>query len=118
MHKLLRIDWDIIAGIVAAVAAIVLHLLHVAESAVLLTIILVLLALLLLRSLRGEHRMDVLTDAASRAEGLLRELQTSLSPPRRYPYRTAPVRQGKRTLYQGRPRRNDLVQCLLLDVFS
>ena len=81
MHKLLRIDWDIIAGIVAAVAAIVLHLLHVAESAVLLTIILVLLALLLLRSLRGEHRMDVLTDAASRAEGLLRELQTSLSPP-------------------------------------
>ena len=81
MHKLLRIDWDIIAGIVAAVAAIVLHLLHVAESAVLLTIILVLLALLLLRSLRGEHRMDVLTDAASRAEGLLREVQTSLSPP-------------------------------------
>lgn len=81
MQKLLRVDWDIVAGIVAAVAAIVLHLLHVAESAVLLTIILVLLALLLLRSLRSEHRIDGLTDAASRTEGLLREVQTSLRLP-------------------------------------
>ena len=47
LNKLLRFDWDIIAGITAAVIAIVLHLLHVVEVDVLFTLILVLLALLL-----------------------------------------------------------------------
>lgn len=81
MRRLLRLDWDVIAGIVAAVAAIVLHLLHVAEAGVLLTIILVLMAVVLLRSLRNEHRAELLTDAASRMEGALRDIQAALNPP-------------------------------------
>ena len=31
MKGLLRIDWDVIAGIAAAVIAIVLHLLHIVD---------------------------------------------------------------------------------------
>jgi hypothetical protein len=81
MGRLLRLDWDVVAGIVAAVAAIVLHLLHVAELGVLLTILLVLMAVLLLRSLRGEHRADLLTDAVSRTEGFMQDVKAALNPP-------------------------------------
>lgn len=81
MQRLIQLDWDVVAGIVAAVAAIVLHLLHVAETGVLLTIILVLMAVLLFRSLRSEHRADLLTEAASRTETVMRDLQAALTPP-------------------------------------
>lgn len=55
MKKLLRFDWGIITGIIAAVIAIVLHLPHIVEVDVLFTIVLVLLALLLIRGLRRVH---------------------------------------------------------------
>lgn len=81
MRRLLQLDWDVVAGIVAAVAAIVLHLLHVAETGILLTITLVLMAVLLLRSLRSEHRAELLTDAVSRTEGVMRDIQAALNLP-------------------------------------
>ena len=55
LRRMLGLDWDAIAGIIAAVVALILHLLHVIESDVLLSIALVLLALLFIRDLRRER---------------------------------------------------------------
>ena len=49
MHRMLKIEWDAVAGVLAAVIAIVLHLLHVIEAEVLSVITLVLLAAMFLR---------------------------------------------------------------------
>jgi len=53
----IQIDWDAIAGIIAALIAIVMHYLHALEVDVLLMITLVLLALLFIRDLRSESRV-------------------------------------------------------------
>ena len=59
MKKILKYDWDAIAGIIAAVAAILMHFLHLVDADILLMIAVVLIALLFLRDLRrerhGEH---------------------------------------------------------------
>jgi hypothetical protein len=81
MKQLLRLDWDIIAGIAAAVLAIVLHLLHVVEPELLYTITLVLLALLLLRDLRRENADERLVEIVHRMQGELREVRASVEPP-------------------------------------
>lgn len=81
MNRLLRIDWDIIAGIAAALLAIVLHLLHIVHLDVLFTIVLVLLALLLLRDLRRESHDERLSQQIEQIRGSLREVQLSLQPP-------------------------------------
>jgi len=46
LKKILSVDWDAIAGIIAAVSAIVMHFLHVIDEEVLITITVVLIALL------------------------------------------------------------------------
>ena len=81
MKRLLRFDWDIIAGIAAAVIAIVLHLLHVVEIDVLLTIVLVLLALLLIRDLRRESHDEHLAESVQRMKVSVEEVQMALEPP-------------------------------------
>ena len=74
-------EWEAVAGVVAAVIALILHLLGVVDQGVLLTVMLVLLALLLLGAVRGQSRQE-------RAEGTLRAvaldvegLRTALTPP-------------------------------------
>lgn len=81
MNKLLRFDWDIIAGIAAAVLAIVLHLLHVVEVDVLFTIVLVLLALLLIRDLRRESHDEQIANTVQQMKASVQEVQLSLEPP-------------------------------------
>ena len=81
MNKLLRIDWDIIAGIAAAMMAIVLHLLHIVETDVLLTIVLVLLALLLFRDLRRESSDEQVAHAVEQTRTTLQDLHQALEPP-------------------------------------
>jgi hypothetical protein len=81
MKRLLRLDWDIIAGIAAAVIAVVLHLLHIAHGDLLLTITLVLLALLLFRDLRREEHDDTLSGAVQKLSHSVAEIQHSLTPP-------------------------------------
>ena len=81
MKRLLRLEWDIIAGIAAAVAAIVAHLLHVVELDVLITIVLVLLALLLLRDLRRENQDDRLAAAVQEVKSTAQDVQAALTPP-------------------------------------
>lgn len=81
MRGLLRFDWDVVGGIIAAVLAIILHLLHVAEEGILLTIVLVLLAFLLLRSLRGEHRVETLAESVAAVESSVRDIRAGITPP-------------------------------------
>jgi len=81
MKQLLRLDWDVIAGIAAAVLAIVLHLLHVVDVDVLFTVALVLLALLLIRDLRREGLDEHLTDSVSKITAGLHDVQAALTPP-------------------------------------
>lgn len=59
-RRLLRIDWDVVAGIIAAIVAMLLSFMGLVSEAVGVGIILLLCALLLTRDLRGEareHRM-------------------------------------------------------------
>lgn len=81
MNRMLRIDWDIVAGIAAALIAIVLHLLHVVHVDVLLTIMLVLLALLLIRDLRRESHDEHLGESVKQIKSGLQEVQLSLELP-------------------------------------
>ena len=81
MKKLLRLDWDIIAGITAAVLAIVLHLLHFVDVDVLLTIVLVLLAVLLFRDLRREWHDDHVAESMKHVTACIQEVQLSVKLP-------------------------------------
>lgn len=81
MKQFLRIDWDIIAGVLAAVIALVLHLLHIADVDVLFTIVLVLLALLLIRDLRRESLDERLTETVQETKAAVEEVRLSIQPP-------------------------------------
>lgn len=81
MHRLLKVEWDAVAGILAALAALVLHFLHIVDTDVLAMITLVLIALLFLRSLRNDHRADQMSTSVIQAERLLSELVQRSKPP-------------------------------------
>jgi len=81
VKQLLRLDWDIVAGITAAVLAIVLHLLHVVDVDVLLTIALVLLAVLLFRDLRREWHDDYVAETIEQVKAGLQDVQHSVNLP-------------------------------------
>jgi hypothetical protein len=55
LKRPVRLDWDALAGVIAATVALILHLLDVISIDVLITIAVVLIALLFIRTLRGEH---------------------------------------------------------------
>jgi len=78
--RLIQIDWDAIAGIIAALIAIVMHYLHALEVDVLLMITLVLLALLFIRDLRSESRVEKAGETLQRIENCIREIQRTLNP--------------------------------------
>ena len=80
MKRLLRLDWDVVAGILAALAAIVLHLLHIVAVDVLLTITLVLLALLLLRDLRRESHDERVAATVRETRAEVGELRRAIEP--------------------------------------
>jgi hypothetical protein len=79
--RLRRLDWDAVAGIVAAVVALVLHLLHIVDEETLLAIVLVILALMLLRDLRREEREERAAEAVVRADQGIQALRAGLTPP-------------------------------------
>lgn len=81
LKRFLALEWDAIAGIVAAVAAIVLHLLHVIDLEVLITIAVVLIALLFIRGLRQERAAEKAYAAIEENRTLLRSIQANLVPP-------------------------------------
>jgi len=81
MKRFLRLDWDAIAGIIAAVAALVMHFLHVIEADVLLMLAVVLIALLFLRDLRRERSTERLDEHVSQTATTVKELHAMLLPP-------------------------------------
>jgi len=80
IKRLLKQDWDAIAGILAAIIALILHLLHVTDIDTLLAIAIVLMALLLIRDFRRENQADTQTAALERTIKLLKEVKFSLHP--------------------------------------
>lgn len=81
MTRLRRLDWDAVAGIVAAVVALVLHLLHIVDEEVLLAITLVILALMLLRDLRQEERSEQTAATVERTAATIEAVRAGLTPP-------------------------------------
>jgi hypothetical protein len=81
MDRLRRLDWDAVAGIVAAVAALVLHQLHIIDEEIVLAIVLVILALILLRDLRREERDERGAESIDRIEAAVTALRAQIAPP-------------------------------------
>lgn len=96
IRKVLHVDWDVIAGVIAAIVAMFMSFLGLASQPVVLGIILLLCALLLLRDLRGEARMYRL----ERALDLIRrhgfEVARAVSPPEVVLYGPKQMRQAFR----------------------
>jgi hypothetical protein len=80
IKTLRQLEWESIAGLVAAVAAIILHFLHVTDVNVLRVITLVLVALLFLRDLRSEERWRSLENASKLSVRLLEEIKETTHP--------------------------------------
>ncbi len=80
-RRVRRLDWEAVAGIVAAVTALVLHLLHVVDINVLLVITMVLLALLLVRDLHREDREEQLAKLAEETSATVERLDAAFTPP-------------------------------------
>ncbi len=81
MKRLLKVEWEAVAGIVAAVIALVMHFLHLIEEDILLTIAVVLIALLFIRDLRKERQAERTDETLSKTESIARDIQTRLVPP-------------------------------------
>lgn len=80
LRRLLRLDWDALAGVIAATLALVLHLLHIISIDVLITIAVVLIALLFIRTLRREHVTDEIRDNLHSVASAVLSLQSLLKP--------------------------------------
>ncbi len=81
MQRLKSIEWEAVAGALAAVAALVLHLLGIVDTDVVLTVMLVILALMLLRSLRKESRDEGMAITLGSVEADVQRIRTDLRPP-------------------------------------
>jgi hypothetical protein len=81
VKRFLSLEWDAIAGIVAAVVAIVLHLLHVVDEEVILPIVLALMALLFINFMRHARSNEMTAQQVDRTAHLVRMMQSELSPP-------------------------------------
>lgn len=79
-QQLKRIDWDAVAGILAALLGLILHFLHIVEESVLLMITLVLLSLLFLRDLRQESESEQLAESVGRTERTVEEIRSAVTP--------------------------------------
>lgn len=80
-QRIRRLDWEAVAGIIAAVSALVLHLLHIVDESVLLIIVMVLLALLLVRDLHREDREERLVSLAEETSGAVERLREVVAVP-------------------------------------
>ncbi len=81
MRRLLGLNWEAVAGVLAALTALILHLLHIVEEGLLLSIALVLLALLLIRDFRRVGHEERISDSTGRTEATLMDIRSALKPP-------------------------------------
>jgi hypothetical protein len=80
LKRVLRLDWDALAGVIAATLALVLHLLHVISVDILISISVVLMALLFTRALRREHVIDELQHSLTGVADGVDALQAAVKP--------------------------------------
>jgi len=78
--RLLRLEWDTIAGIIAAVVAILMDLLGILPGRVVPTITLVLIALLFLRQVRSERLNDDIKKSIASSELHFKTLADTVHP--------------------------------------
>jgi len=81
MKRILKYDWDAIAGTAAAFAAILMHFLHIVDADVLLMIAVVLIALLFIRDLRRESHAEHLDGCLQQTESAVKEILAQMNPP-------------------------------------
>jgi hypothetical protein len=73
-----EIEWEAVAGILAAVLALVLHFLHIVDEAVLLQITLVLMAFLFISHLRRESETENLSESLAHTERSVEEIRAGI----------------------------------------
>lgn len=79
--RIKEIEWEAVAGIVAAVLALVLHLLHIVDETVLLQITLVLMAFLFISHLRRESETEKLAESVAHTERTLEAIHAGMDTP-------------------------------------
>lgn len=81
VKKFISLEWDAIAGIVAAVVAIVLHLLHVVDEHVILPIVLALMALLFINFMRHTRNNELTAEQVDHTARAVSRIQSALKHP-------------------------------------
>jgi hypothetical protein len=76
-----EIEWEAVAGILAAVLALVLHFLHIVDESVLLQITLVLVAFLFISHLRRESETENLAESVAHTERTVEEIRAGMDTP-------------------------------------
>src|ERR1035437_680820 len=80
LRRFIGLDWESLAGVIAAAAALVLHLLNLAPPDVLAVIAVLLLALLFIRDIRRERQDERMLDVLQHNAAIMSRLQSSLQP--------------------------------------
>lgn len=81
VQRLLRVEWDVIAGILAAIVAMLLSFMGIASETIVRGIILLLCALLLIRDLRSESRLHRLFEIVDLLRRHLASVQDAVKGP-------------------------------------
>ncbi|MCK9505237.1 MAG: hypothetical protein M0Q95_13785 [Porticoccaceae bacterium] len=76
-----NLEWDAIAGIIAAVVAIVLHLLHIVDEHVILPIVLALIGLLFINFMRHTANNEQTAEEVERIAGTVNKIETAIKHP-------------------------------------
>lgn len=81
IKSLLSLEWDAIAGILAAVVAIFLHFMHVVDEHIILPIVLALLALLFINFMRHTRNNELTAEQVERTANAVSGIQSALKRP-------------------------------------
>ena len=81
IKKLLRVEWDAVAGILAAMIAIILHFLHVVDEHVILPIVLALMALLFTNFMRHTRNNELTAEQVDHTARTVLDIQSALKVP-------------------------------------
>jgi len=80
MKKLFKLEWEMIAGLIAAVSALVMHSLGLGSSDLLLVMAVLLMALLFLRNIRQEQRIETILESIAATSRAIHEVESRLKP--------------------------------------
>ena len=81
IKNLFKLEWDAIAGIIAAVAAIALHMLHMVDEHVSMSIILALMGLLFINFMRHTSNNELTAEQVERTAHSVNKIQAALKLP-------------------------------------